>query len=109
GGGARGGGACWAGRGGGVLCRGAGGGLAARTPADLAARIAPGVVTAGDGAVRYRDVLEAAGTVVPPDDSPLHVPWARHHAAMADAWGPAEPIYVRAPDADSSPIARAAS
>ena len=101
--------ACIDARRGEVFCLGAGVDLAALTPADLAARIVPGVVVAGDGAVRYRDVLEEAGAVVPPDDSPLHVPWARHHAAMADAWGAADPIYVRAPDADSSPIARAAS
>ena len=31
----------------------------------------------GDGAVRYREVFEEAGAVVPPDDSELHVPRAR--------------------------------
>ena len=33
--------------------------------------LAPGAVLAGDGAVRYRDLLEPAA-VIPPDDSPLH-------------------------------------
>jgi tRNA threonylcarbamoyladenosine biosynthesis protein TsaB len=57
----------------------------------------------GDGAVRYRRVFENAGAVVPPDDDPLHVPWARHHAALARDFGPAElaePIYLRVPDAE---------
>jgi tRNA threonylcarbamoyladenosine biosynthesis protein TsaB len=57
----------------------------------------------GDGAVRYRKVLEDAGAVVPPDDDPVHVPWARHHAALARDFGPAElaePIYLRVPDAE---------
>jgi tRNA threonylcarbamoyladenosine biosynthesis protein TsaB len=63
----------------------------------------PGRLCVGDGAVRYRAVLEAAGAVVPPDDDPRHVPWARHHAALAREFGPAElvePLYLRAPDAD---------
>jgi tRNA threonylcarbamoyladenosine biosynthesis protein TsaB len=57
----------------------------------------------GDGAVRYRDEIEAAGGVVPPDAAPEHVPWARHHAALAREFGPAEaaePIYLRLPDAE---------
>ena len=56
----------------------------------------------GSGAVRYRELIEAAGGVVPPDDSELHVPRARFHAELARDPGPAElvePIYVRAPDA----------
>ena len=56
----------------------------------------------GSGAVRYRDVIEAAGGVVPPDDDELHLPRARFHAALARDRGPAElvePVYVRAPDA----------
>ena len=57
----------------------------------------------GDGAVRYRDVLEGSGALVPPDESAVHVPWARHHALLASEFGPAEaaePIYLRAPDAE---------
>src|SRR5262245_2457862 len=57
----------------------------------------------GDGAVRYREVLEAAGAEIPPDDSELHVPRASVHARLATEFGPAElvePIYVRIPDAD---------
>jgi tRNA threonylcarbamoyladenosine biosynthesis protein TsaB len=41
-------------------------------PADLAARIQPGAPAVGDGAVRFREVLERAGATVPADDSPLH-------------------------------------
>jgi len=57
----------------------------------------------GDGAVRYRALLEEGGARVPADDDPVHVPWARHHAALAENFGApdlAEPIYLRVPDAD---------
>jgi tRNA threonylcarbamoyl adenosine modification protein YeaZ len=59
----------------------------------------------GDGAVRYRHAIEAAGGVVPPDDDERHLPRARFHAALAGAGGPAElvePVYVRAPDAEAA-------
>jgi tRNA threonylcarbamoyladenosine biosynthesis protein TsaB len=59
-------------------------------------------VCVGDGAVRYREILEAKGAEVPPDESPLHLPWARHHAALAEEYGAAdavEPLYLRLPDA----------
>jgi tRNA threonylcarbamoyl adenosine modification protein YeaZ len=77
-------------------------------PGPLAARaddleLAAGTLCVGDGARRYRDVLEGLGAVVPPDDSELHLPRARFHAALATAFGPPdalEPVYVRAPDAD---------
>ena len=65
----------------------------------------PGTVCVGDGAVRYRDVLEALGAEVPPDGDERHLPRARIHAALARDFGPAEalqPIYVRAPDAERS-------
>jgi tRNA threonylcarbamoyladenosine biosynthesis protein TsaB len=70
-------------------------------PHELA--IEPGTAYVGDGAVRYRATLEAAGGLVPPDDDPRHVPWARHHAALASDFAPpdgVEPIYLRAPDAE---------
>jgi tRNA threonylcarbamoyladenosine biosynthesis protein TsaB len=59
----------------------------------------------GDGAVQYRARIEAAGGVVPPDDSELHVPWARFHAQFAGEGGPAEqvePVYLRIPDAEKA-------
>jgi tRNA threonylcarbamoyladenosine biosynthesis protein TsaB len=75
----------------------------AAPPEQLPTGLLHGRVCVGDGAVRYRDVLEAAGAEVPPDDSELHVPRASVHARLAGGFGPAElvePIYVRAPDAD---------
>jgi tRNA threonylcarbamoyladenosine biosynthesis protein TsaB len=74
-----------------------------RRPEEL--RFDPGRLCVGSGAARYRYVLEAAGASVPPDDDSRHVPWARHHAALATGFGPAElvePIYLRAPDADQA-------
>lgn len=73
-------------------------------PGDL--ELAPGTVCIGDGALRYRETLEGAGAVVPPAESELHVPHARHHARLARDFGPAdavEPVYVRAPDARPMP------
>ena len=69
-------------------------------PAEL--ELEPGTVCVGDGAVRYRELLEENDLEVPPDDDPRHVPWARHHAALAREFGNAdalEPIYLRRPDA----------
>ena len=70
-------------------------------PADLP--VGPGDRCVGDGAVRYRAILEAAGAEVPPDGDEAHVPRARFHVALAVEFGPAdaiEPVYLRAPDAD---------
>jgi tRNA threonylcarbamoyl adenosine modification protein YeaZ len=64
--------------------------------------VEPGLCV-GDGAVRYRDVLEARGATVPPDDDERHLPRARFHAALAREFGPAdaiEPLYLRIPDAE---------
>lgn len=69
-------------------------------PADL--DLPPGTTCVGDGALRYRETLEEKGLDIPPDDSPLHVAWARHHAALAREYGAAdlvEPVYLRLPDA----------
>jgi tRNA threonylcarbamoyl adenosine modification protein YeaZ len=65
-------------------------------------RVEPGTVCVGDGALRHREVLEAAGAEVPPRESELHLPRARFHVLLAREYGPAdrvEPIYVRLPDA----------
>jgi tRNA threonylcarbamoyladenosine biosynthesis protein TsaB len=67
--------------------------------------LAPGTRCVGDGAVRYRALLEAAGAEVPPAESELHVPRAHLHAALARDFGPAEavePIYLRVPDAEKA-------
>jgi tRNA threonylcarbamoyladenosine biosynthesis protein TsaB len=78
-------------------------------PAELA--VEPGTVCVGDGAVRYRDVLEAKGAVVPPDGDERHLPRARFHAALAGELGPVEaiePLYLRVPDAVKAPARGAA-
>jgi tRNA threonylcarbamoyladenosine biosynthesis protein TsaB len=70
-------------------------------PAEL--EVEAGRTYVGDGARRYRAVIESRGGVVPPDRSDLHVPRARFHAQLARAGGPAElvePVYLRIPDAD---------
>jgi tRNA threonylcarbamoyladenosine biosynthesis protein TsaB len=62
-----------------------------------------GAILVGNGAVRYRSVLEAAGAEVPPDADERHLPRARFHAALARDFGPVEslaPLYLRVPDAD---------
>ena len=64
--------------------------------------IEPGATYIGDGAIRYRDVFEQAGAVVPPDEDERHLPRARFHAQLAGDFGPVElvePLYVRLPDA----------
>ena len=70
-------------------------------PQELA--LDPGMVCVGDGATRYRAVLEERGADVPPDDDERHLPRARFHAALAGNSGPVdelEPLYLRVPDAD---------
>jgi tRNA threonylcarbamoyladenosine biosynthesis protein TsaB len=78
-----------------------GGAPAALAAADLP--LEPGTICVGDGAVRYRSVLEEAGAEVPPDDDERHLPLARFHALLAAEFGPAElvePLYLRIPDAE---------
>jgi len=61
-----------------------------------------GTVCIGDGAVRYRSVLEAKGALVPPDGDERHQPRARFHVQLARDFGPVEaiePLYLRLPDA----------
>ncbi|HUZ83071.1 MAG TPA: tRNA (adenosine(37)-N6)-threonylcarbamoyltransferase complex dimerization subunit type 1 TsaB [Gaiellales bacterium] len=97
--------ACIDARRGEVFAAGAGIAPCVLSPESLAGMVA-GRVVAGDGAVRHRRTLAAAS--IPPDDSPLHVPWARHHVALAASAGPAEPCYLRTPDADRSIVPGAA-
>jgi tRNA threonylcarbamoyladenosine biosynthesis protein TsaB len=76
-------------------------GAGAIPPADVAAA---GRLCVGEGARRYRAVLEAGGGEVPPDDDPRHVPRAVFHARLATTFGPVEaiePVYARAPDAEA--------
>jgi tRNA threonylcarbamoyladenosine biosynthesis protein TsaB len=81
---------------------------AALTPDALAEAVAAlpaGVLAVGDGAVRFRDVLAAAGAVVPADDSAAHRVDAAVHARLAmvmepDARDAVLPAYLRLPDAE---------
>jgi tRNA threonylcarbamoyladenosine biosynthesis protein TsaB len=74
-----------------------------RVLAPAALQLEPGTLCVGNGAVRYRAVLEAAGAEIPSDDDERHLPRARFHAQLAHDFGPAEevePLYLRLPDAD---------
>ena len=65
--------------------------------------VVSGTLYVGDGALRYRAILEEQGAVIPPDESDQHVPRARFHASLASDFGPAEaiePLYLRVPDAE---------
>jgi tRNA threonylcarbamoyladenosine biosynthesis protein TsaB len=73
--------------------------------APSALRLDPGTTCVGDGAVRYREQLEALGAKVPPRESELHLPRARFHAELAREFlDPAavEPLYLRTPDAEQA-------
>ena len=76
---------------------------AAVAPDEL--RVAPGTTCVGDGAVRYREALEALGAKIPPRDSELHVPRARFHAELAHEFvdpETVEPLYLRLPDVEQA-------
>ena len=63
----------------------------------------PGAVCVGDGARRYRTLLEERGAVVPADEDERHLPRARFHTALAGALvsvDELEPLYLRIPDAE---------
>ena len=80
-----------------------GGVPAVLAPADL--EIAAGTTCIGDGARRYRAMLEEKGAIVPPDGDERHLPRARFHAQLAGEPGPVaelEPLYLRVPDAERS-------
>jgi tRNA threonylcarbamoyladenosine biosynthesis protein TsaB len=71
-------------------------------PAALAPDDVRGVLCVGDGAVRYREILEANGAEVPPDGDERHLPRARFHAQLAHDLrdvSEIEPLYLRLPDA----------
>jgi tRNA threonylcarbamoyladenosine biosynthesis protein TsaB len=80
---------------------------AALSPDALAARVramsAPPLAV-GDGAVRFRDPLEAAGALVPPDQDGVHRLRAEHVCRLGAAGTPTDrdallPDYLREPDA----------
>jgi tRNA threonylcarbamoyladenosine biosynthesis protein TsaB len=79
----------------------------ALAPEALAGKLAElpgGALAVGDGAVRFRAQLDAAGAVVPPDASPLHRVSAEWICRLAARGGGEEPgtvlpHYIRPPDA----------
>jgi tRNA threonylcarbamoyladenosine biosynthesis protein TsaB len=77
---------------------------AAVTPAILSGVAKPGWLAVGDGAVRFREVLETSGATVPADGSPLHRVSALAVAGLAAEAPPAGrdvvPEYLRLPDAE---------
>jgi tRNA threonylcarbamoyladenosine biosynthesis protein TsaB len=81
---------------------------AALTPQALAERVKTlpqPLRAAGDGAVHFREVLQAAGAEVPDDSSPLHRISARSLCEMAAEAGEEPPAtvlpdYLRLPDAE---------
>jgi len=89
---------------------------AALTPealAEAAATLPAGTLAVGDGAVKFRTVLEAAGVVVPTDDSAAHRVEAAVHARLAAGMEPEAsdavlPAYLRLPDAELALRARRA-
>lgn len=80
---------------------------AVSSPDELAERVreeAVNPVAAGDGSVRFREVLEAAGVRVEPDGSQAHAVRALHVCRLAATTQPVPPAavlpeYLRAPDA----------
>jgi tRNA threonylcarbamoyladenosine biosynthesis protein TsaB len=73
--------------------------------ADAVATLPAGTPAVGDGAVRFRTVLEAAGAAVPPDDSAAHRVEAAVLARLAagmeqEASDAVLPAYLRLPDAE---------
>jgi tRNA threonylcarbamoyladenosine biosynthesis protein TsaB len=71
--------------------------------------VARGLIAVGDGALKFRELLEHAGADVPADDAAVHRVSAREHCRLAleqtpSADGRVEPDYLRLPDAE---VARA--
>ena len=78
---------------------------AAVTPEMLAATARPGWPAVGDGAVRFRAVLEPSGARIPADGSPLHSVSATAMARLAERAPETgregvTPDYLRLPDAE---------
>jgi tRNA threonylcarbamoyladenosine biosynthesis protein TsaB len=80
--------------------------------AEAAAGLPGTALAVGDGAVRFRERLEAIGADVPPDDAAVHRVSARRHLGLAEkapAGGTDQvlPEYLRVPDAQISHAERA--
>ena len=73
----------------------------------LAGGSGAGTQAVGDGALKFRDLLETAGVAVPSDESRLHRVSAREHCRLGAQAQPTrdgriEPDYLRLPDAEAS-------
>ena len=73
--------------------------------AERLSSLAVSPLAAGDGALRFREQLEAAGAKVLPDADKAHLVAARHVCALAAGVRPVrpeqvKPIYLRRPDAE---------
>jgi len=73
--------------------------------AQAVAELGPGVLAIGDGAVKFRQVLERRGAYVAPDGSELHKVSAVSHCRLAESLAAAAPEevapeYLRLPDAE---------
>jgi tRNA threonylcarbamoyladenosine biosynthesis protein TsaB len=74
-------------------------------PTDLPDTVSAGTTCVGNGALRYRAVLEERGLLVPADGDERHLPRARFHAQLVGelrSLDDIEPIYLRVPDAEKS-------
>lgn len=75
-------------------------------PEQLHAHVAPGAVAAGDGAIKFKAVLDGLGVVVPKVDDPANRISAVSHCRLASRLTPArrpdqvQPAYLRIPDAE---------
>jgi tRNA threonylcarbamoyladenosine biosynthesis protein TsaB len=79
--------------------------LSPQALAALAAGLRPAPLAVGDGAIKFREVLEPSGASVPEDTSQLHWVNAINHCRLAgdrDASAPDQirPEYLRLPDAE---------
>jgi tRNA threonylcarbamoyladenosine biosynthesis protein TsaB len=79
--------------------------LAPEALAEAVSTLGARPLAVGDGALRFRQQLEAAGAVVPADGSPLHRVDAAVHCRLAAVLEPTArdavlPTYLRLPDAE---------
>ena len=82
--------------------------LAPDVLAEQVAALGAAPLAVGDGAVRFRGPLEAAGALVPPDDDGIHRLRAEHVCRLGAAANPTDrdrllPNYLREPDAVPRP------
>jgi tRNA threonylcarbamoyladenosine biosynthesis protein TsaB len=81
-------------------------------PERLRAHVSRGSLAIGDGAIKFRVVLEKFGAVVPADDDPVHQISAVSHCRLAATLPPSqrlqdvEPAYLRIPDAEIASAGR---